>query len=58
MDARASSVPRPRRGPAERLAAWWITGPLGHFAGGFADWLQMLGRWLWARARGREPWES
>jgi hypothetical protein len=24
---------------AGRLAAWLVTGPLGHFAGGLVDWL-------------------
>jgi hypothetical protein len=36
-----------------RLAAWLVTGPVGHFAGGLADWLTLLLRWGWARARGR-----
>jgi len=43
----------PRR---TRFAAWLVTGPVGHLAGGFLDWLGLLGRYLWARARGRDPW--
>jgi len=41
-----------------RFAAWLVTGPLGHLAGGFLDWLELLGGYLWARARGRDPWRS
>jgi hypothetical protein len=41
-----------------RFAAWLITGPLGHLAAGMADWVVMLSRYWWARARGREPFES
>lgn len=51
-----SRRPRPRRRAAERLAAWCVTGPLGHLVVGAADWLELLGRYLWARARRREPW--
>jgi hypothetical protein len=29
-----------------RLAAWWTTGPLGHFVAGVADWIQLLARHL------------
>jgi hypothetical protein len=39
-----------------RLAAWLYTGPVGHLAAGLADWGQLMGGYLWARARGREPW--
>ncbi len=38
-------VPTPRRSPLERLAAWLVTGPAGHFYGGAADWLEFLVRW-------------
>jgi hypothetical protein len=38
---------------AERLAAWLVTGPLGHLAGGVLDWAGLLGRYAYARARGR-----
>ena len=48
----------PRRGPAERAAAWYVTGPLGHLVAGVADWVTLLSRYLWARARGREPWND
>jgi hypothetical protein len=34
-----------------RLAAWLVTGPLGHLAAGIADWAELLARWLWSRAR-------
>jgi hypothetical protein len=36
-----------------RVAARIVTGPLAHFYGGFVDWLILLSRYLWARARGR-----
>ncbi len=36
-----------------RLAAWIVTGPVGHLYGGVADWLGLLTRLAWARARGR-----
>lgn len=39
-----------------RAQAWLVTGPLGHAAGGLADWAELLGRWAFARARGRDPW--
>jgi hypothetical protein len=38
----------------ERFAGWLIFGPVGHLAGGVADWLELLARYWWARARGRE----
>jgi hypothetical protein len=38
-----------------RLAAWIVTGPLGHLYGGVADWTTLLARYAWARARGRDP---
>jgi len=34
-----------------RLAAWLVTGPLGHFVAGVVDWLALLARWAWSRAR-------
>jgi hypothetical protein len=37
----------------ERAAAWLVTGPLGHFAGGLYDWSGAIARVVWARARGR-----
>jgi hypothetical protein len=39
-----------------RLAAWLVTGPLGHLAAGVVDWLVLGGRWASARVRGRDPW--
>jgi len=41
--------------PGRRLAAWIVTGPLGHLYGGVADWATLLARCAWARARGRDP---
>jgi hypothetical protein len=32
-----------------RLAAWLVTGPLGHLWAGVADWVALLARWLWSR---------
>ena len=45
-----------RPGPGRRLVAWLATGPLGHLVAGVLDWLALLVQWLWARARGRDPW--
>jgi hypothetical protein len=42
-------------GPRRRLAAWIVTGPVGHLYGGVADLTALLARSLWARARGRDP---
>jgi hypothetical protein len=38
----------------DRLLAWLLTGPVGHFAAAVADWVVLLGRYQWARLRGRE----
>jgi hypothetical protein len=35
------------------MAAWVVTGPLGHLYGGLADWATLLGRYAVARARGQ-----
>jgi hypothetical protein len=35
-----------------RLAAWLVTGPLGHLYGGLADWVELLARWLRGRTGG------
>jgi hypothetical protein len=32
-----------------RLAAWLVTGPLGHLVAGVIDWGVLLLRWLWSR---------
>jgi hypothetical protein len=40
----------------QRLPTWYFTGPLGHLVAGVADWAELFGRYLWARARGRSPW--
>jgi hypothetical protein len=42
---------RRRRPPYEVLAAWIVTGPVGHLYAGVADWTGVLVRY--ARARGR-----
>ncbi len=42
---------RRRRPPLEVLAAWVVTGPVGHLYAGVADWSGILVRY--ARARGR-----
>jgi hypothetical protein len=34
-----------------RLAAWLVTGPLGHLWAGLADWAELLARWAWSRVR-------
>jgi hypothetical protein len=41
----------------QRIGAWIYTGPVGHLYGGVVDWGELLARYLWARARGRSPWE-
>jgi hypothetical protein len=34
-----------------RLAAWLVTGPLGHLLAGVADWVVLLARWVRSRVR-------
>jgi hypothetical protein len=34
-----------------RLAAWWITGPVGHLVAGIADWAQLLAGYWRQRAQ-------
>jgi hypothetical protein len=41
--------------PRERLAAWLITGPVGHLWSAAADIVAAWMRYGWARARGRDP---
>ena len=43
----------PMQGPLDRLVAWLYTGPLGHLVAGASDWAALLGRYWWARVRGR-----
>ena len=43
----------PRRGAAERLAAWLVTGPLGHLYSAVADLAVFGARSLRGRLRGR-----
>jgi hypothetical protein len=38
---------------AARLAAWVVTGPLGHLYAGVLDWLGLAARLALARLRGR-----
>ena len=38
---------------AAAVAAWLYTGPVGYLYGGLADWLELMARYWWARARGR-----
>jgi hypothetical protein len=40
----------PRR---RALLAWLYTGPIGHLVAGACDWLELLARWAWSRARKR-----
>jgi len=35
----------------DRLAAWLVTGPLGHLVAGVLDWLALIGRLGVDRAR-------
>jgi len=44
--------PRP---PHLVVAAWIVTGPIGHLYGGVRDWVEMLARYARARARGEQP---
>ena len=39
--------------PHTRLAAWLVTGPVGHLAAGATDWAVLFGRYWNARLRGR-----
>jgi hypothetical protein len=48
-------VARARLPARTRIAAWLVTGPVGHLYGGVADCTALLARHLWARARRREP---
>jgi hypothetical protein len=41
--------------PHVRVAAWVVTGPVGHLCAGVVDWAALLARHWWARARRREP---
>ncbi|MEA2176745.1 MAG: hypothetical protein QOG77_42 [Solirubrobacteraceae bacterium] len=43
----------PRRRPSTVIAAWLVTGPLGHLWGGLADWLLLARAWARARVRAR-----
>jgi hypothetical protein len=46
--------PRP---PQVAIAAWIVTGPLGHLYAGIADLLEGLARYAWERARERRAHE-
>ena len=43
-------MPRPRP-PHVVIAAWVVTGPLGHLYAGVADWAALLAQWARRRAR-------
>jgi len=43
---------RRRRPPHVAVAAWIVTGPLGHLYGSLVDWVGVLVRYARARARG------
>jgi hypothetical protein len=36
-----------------RIAAWYVTGPLGHLVANVADLGEMFVRWQWSRLRDR-----
>jgi len=44
-------IRRPRP-PHVALAAWIVTGPLGHLYAGVVDWVVLIVRYARARARG------
>ncbi len=46
-------TPVPHRGPYERLAAWLVTGPLGHLYSVLADLTVYFVRWTLQRAKRR-----
>jgi hypothetical protein len=39
--------------PRDRLAAWLVTGPLGHLWSAVADIVVVWTKYLWSRAKGR-----
>jgi hypothetical protein len=41
--------------PTDRLAAWIVTGPVGHFWSAVADIVMLWARYGWARVTGRTP---
>ncbi len=45
-----------RRAPHIVVAAWLVTGPVGHLWCGVADWAGLGRHYAWARLRGRDPW--
>jgi hypothetical protein len=44
---------RPRRSPVTAVAAWLVTGPIGHLWAGVADWIGLARAWARARVRPR-----
>jgi hypothetical protein len=40
--------------PRTRVAAWLVTGPVGHLWAGALDWAALLARVAWARVLRRE----
>ena len=53
MAAVHAPTPVPRRGPYERLAAWLVTGPLGHLYSVLADLTVYFVRWTLGRLKRR-----
>ena len=43
----------PRRRPSEKLAAWIVTGPIGHLYGAVADITMLWVHWMLSRVRAR-----
>jgi hypothetical protein len=41
--------------PTDRIAAWVVTGPVGHFLSAAADIVLLWVRYGWARATRRRP---
>ena len=53
-----TAFPPPRRGPAERLQTWVVTGPPGHLYSVVADLTIFFVRSLYARAQRRLSGEA
>lgn len=47
----------PRLSPGTRLAAWIVTGPIGHLYGGVADWIEVAAKLSWGRVDPRRRQE-
>jgi hypothetical protein len=53
---RSLTIPCASVKPGERLAAWLVTGPLGHLWSAAVDIVKAWARYGWARLRGRDPY--